>query len=398
MFLIVPFGTLGGYLGVTVAYLLKQHGITVAEVAQLLALALLPHTWKFLWAPVADTTWSRKGWYLVGAVTTAAGVLLTSALDPTRANMPLLRIIVLTSNIGCTFLGMSTESLMAYETREDEKGRAGGWFQAGNLGGAGVGGGLGLFLAQRLHAEWMSGAIVGALCLACALALFFVPEPEASHRHQRLGANLAFVVRDLWATAKSRAGLLALILCFLPIGSGAAGGLFAAVAGDWKASADTVALVGGVLGGVISALGCVVGGWLADRMDRKNAYMLYGALQAACAVGMALAPRTEWMFIVWTSAYAFITGLTYAGFTAFVLEAMGLGAAATKYSLYASLSNMPIAYMTVVDGWAQTKWNSAMMLYVESALCLAGLVAFVGVMAIAKRIKITPLPAAAPIE
>ena len=385
MFLIIPFGAMGGYLGVTVAYLLKQHGITVAQVAGLLALALVPHTWKFLWAPIADTTLTRKGWYLVGAVSSAIGIFATGALDPTKASLPLLSIIVFTSNLGCTLLGMSTESLMAYDTNEDQKGRAGGWFQAGNLGGAGVGGGLGLWLAQRLPEPWMSGAVIGALCLACAIALLFIEEPAASHRHDSLGRSLAFVVRDLWNTARSRIGLLALILCFLPIGSGAAGGLFAAVAGDWKATADTVALVSGVLGGVIAALGCICGGWLADRMDRKNAYVLYGLLQAACAVAMALAPRTEWMFIVFTSLYAFITGLTYAGFTAFVLEAMGLGAAAIKYSLYASLSNMPIWYMTLVDGWAQTRWNSAMMLYVEAALCIAGLVLFVGVMAVARR-------------
>ena len=54
--------------------------------------------------------------------------------------------------------------------------------------------------------------------------------------------------------------------------------------------------------------------------------------------------------------YAFITGLTYAGFSAFVLEAMGLGAAATKFSLFASLSNMPIAYMTSIDDWAYGAW------------------------------------------
>ena len=73
--------------------------------------------------------------------------------------------------------------------------------------------------------------------------------------------------------------------------------------------------------------------------------MLYGgaAGRVRCGHGR-FAPRTENTFIVFTLLYAFITGLTYAGFTAFVMEALGLGAAATKFSLFASLSNMPIAY------------------------------------------------------
>ena len=78
-----------------------------------------------------------------------------------------------------------------------------------------------------------------------------------------------------------------------------------------------------MLGGILSAVGCLAGGYICDRMDRKTAYVAYGVLQAVCAVGMAFAPRTEQMYILFTSLYAFITGLTYAGFTAFVLEAMG---------------------------------------------------------------------------
>ena len=190
----------------------------------------------------------------------------------------------------------------------------------------------------------------------------------ASHRHENLGKSLFHVVVDVWNTAKSRSGAIALILCFLPIGSGAARGLWSAVADDWKASANTVALVTGVLGGLVSAVGCVIGGWLCDRMNRKGAYVLYGVLQALCAVAMAVAPRTENTYILFTMIYAFITGLTYAGFTAFVLEAMGLRAAATKFSLFASLSNMPIAYMTSIDGWAYNRWGPSCMLFTEAVV------------------------------
>jgi MFS transporter, PAT family, beta-lactamase induction signal transducer AmpG len=284
-----------------------------------------------------------------------------------------------------TFLGMSVESLMAYGTPENEKGRAGGWFQAGNLGGGGLGGGAGLLMARHLPAPWMAGAILGAVCLLCAAGLLFVPEPPAAHREGSLGRGLVNVGRDLWSVARARAGILALILCILPIGSGAASGLWSAVADDWRASANTVAVVTGVLGGLLSAVGCLLGGWICDRMDRKRAYVLYGVLQALCAVAMATAPRTERMYIVFTSLYALITGLTYAGFTAFVLEAMGLGAAATKYNVFASLSNTPIYYMTRIDGWAHTRWGPAAMLHTEAAFGIAGLVAFLGIAALMTR-------------
>jgi predicted MFS family arabinose efflux permease len=200
------------------------------------------------------------------------------------------------------------------------------------------------------------------------------------------------VLKDLWRVVRARAGILALLICFLPIGSGAASNLWAAVADDWHASANTVALATGVFSGIVSALGCIFGGYGADRMDRKTAYALYGLLMALSTVAMAVAPRTETMYVVFTLIYAFIQGLTYAGFTAVVLETIGLGAAATKYNLYASLSNMPIAYMTLVDGWAHTRWGAAGLLNVEAAFGVVGIIVFIVVAMVLPR---RALPASA---
>ena len=98
--------------------------------------------------------------------------------------------------------------------------------------------------------------------------------------------------------------------------------------------------------------------------------------QALTALGMGLTPHTEHQYVIWTLIYAFVTGLTYAGFTAFVLEAMGHGAAATKFSLFASLSNFPIMYMTTFDGHAHTRWGPSGMLYAEAVVGVAGLLLF----------------------
>jgi MFS transporter, PAT family, beta-lactamase induction signal transducer AmpG len=387
MFLIIPFGVMGGYVTVALAYLFSKAEVPLEQIAALVAVGIVPHTWKFLWAPLVDSFFTRKGWYLIASVLSALGILATAVMPVRADSIPLLTTIILVSNFAVTFLGMATDSLMAYATPPELKGRAGGWFQAGNLGGAGLGGGAGLWLAQRLPAPWMAGAILAVGCLLCSLALLFVPEPRSTIRAERILSTLRNVFLDLWGMAKSRIGFLALFLCFLPIGSGAAAGLWSAVAQDWQASADTVALVTGVLGGALSAVGCLAGGFICDRMNRKTAYILYGVLQAICAVGMAFAPRSELMYIVFTSLYAVITGLTYAGFTAFVLEAMGTGAAATKYNVFASLSNAPIYYMTLVDGWAHTRWGPGAMLNTEAALCIMGMVLFLGVVAFVKRIR-----------
>jgi MFS family permease len=370
---------MGGYLSVAIGYQLTQAGVGVEEVAALIAASYIPQTWKFLWAPVADTTLSRKTWYALAGLVSALGIFVTGAVPADAASLPLLYAAVLISNVASTFLAMATESLMVYNTPPELQGRAGGWFQAGNLGGNGLGGGAGLWLAQTLPDPWMAAAVIAVVCALCCAALWFVPEPPPLARTGQYGRMLVAVLKDLWQVVRARAGILALLICFLPIGSGAASNLWSAVADDWHASANTVALATGVFSGIVSALGCLVGGYGADKMDRKTAYVLYGLLMALSTVAMALAPRTEAMYVVFTLIYAFIQGLTYAGFTAVVLETIGLGAAATKYNLYASLSNMPIAYMTLVDGWAHTRWGAAGLLNVEAAFGVVGIIVFIAV-------------------
>ena len=383
--LIIPFGVTNGYVSVTLGYLLAHAGVSAQSVAALVAVYFVPQTWKFLWAPVADLTLTRKRWYLLSAALCMLGLIGLGAIAPQEKSLPLLSAVAFGASLATTFLAMSVESLMAYGTHEAERGRAGGWFQAGNLGGTGLGGGAGLWMAEHLTPPWMSAAVLGAVCLACCAALAFILEPPPAPRAATVIGSIREVLRDLWTVARSRRGFLALLICFLPIGTGAATNLWAAISADWNASANTVALVTGALGGIASAAGCLVGGYLCDRMDRKTAYWVFGLAQALCAVAMAMSPRTEAMYVVFVTLYWFITGLTYAAFSAVVLEAIGLGAAATKYNVFASLSNTPIAYMTLVDGWAHTQGGAGAMLQAEAAICLTGILVFMAAAAMANK-------------
>jgi MFS family permease len=382
LILFLPLGITNGYVVVTLGYILSQAGVSVAAIAALVAWSLFPQTWKVVWAPIVDATLNNKIWFLLSAVVIGIFMTATAVIEPNRNNLILIEIFVVIVSLATSFNAMAADSLMAYATPDDQKGRAGGWSQAGNLGGSGIGGGAGLWLAQHVHPIWVSGAVLGAVCLASSVALLFVEEQMSEHREKSLAENFANVARDVWSVVSHRMGLLVVFLMILPIGTGAAQNLWSAVAGDWHASADTVALVNGALGGVVSMAGCIVGGFLSDLMDRKTAFCLFGILSAVVAVAMALAPRTEMAFVIFTLIYAFGLGFCYASWGAVVLEAIGKGAAATKYNLLASISNMPIAYMTIVDGWGQEKWGSGGMLYTEAACAVAG-VALFGLVALA---------------
>jgi len=371
LFLILPFGIMQGYLTVTLAFMYSRAGISVEQVAALVGLSLLPSIFKFVWAPMVDITLSVKKWYLIANVIASTGILMMGVLPIKSGNIPLLGIIIFLSFFAVTFISLTVSNFMAYDTLPEAKGRAGAYYNIGGTGGVGLGGGAGLWMAERLHENWMVSAILAVVCLLSCLGLFFVKEPESTIRVKRVATNLLNLLKDIWVTVKAKAGVLALFLSFLPLGTGAAGTLFAAMAKDWGASADTVAIITGVLGGVVTSVGCLLGGWICDIINRQLAYVLFGASQAICAVGMAYCPHTQVFYIIWTVAYSIANGLAYAGFTAFVLEVIGKGAASTKYNLYGGFSNIPIYIMTIVDGWANTRFGPRGLLNAE-ALCAAG--------------------------
>jgi MFS family permease len=375
----VPFGAANGYLVVTLAYLLHQAGVGVGAIGGLIAVSLFPQTWKFIWAPIVDTTLNSKTWFLLSAIVNGGTLLAVGFFHADPKTLPVITGLIFLNSLSTTFQAMAAENLMAHSTTESEKGRAGGWYQAGNLGGQGIGGGVALWIAQHASVIWLPGLFMAVLFMACSGALFFITEAPTDHRQETYWKSLWGVALDVWNTAKARSGYLALLICFMPIGSGAASNLWATVAGDWHADADTVALVNGVLGGMVSAVGCVIGGYLCDRMDRKFAYAVFGVALSVGTLAMAAAARTASLFVFFTLLYAFIQGFNYASFSAVVLESIGRGAAATKYNIFASLSNFPIQYVVLLDSWAYERWHTNGFLAMDAVTGLIGVAIFYAV-------------------
>lgn len=353
--LVMPFGLAVGYGTVAVPFILRNRGLEMGTIATISALALGPHAWKFLWAPALDAGWRRRSWYL-GCIAVAAAALAGTTFidpDPNARIGPLAAITLYAIVLGIAQAAVATSSaaldaLMAITLPDDKKGAASGWYNAGNLGGTGVGGALALYFAQNL-APLTTALLLAGFCVACGLPALLIHE-DRPEKHP-LGRAFLNLLKDLWVTIKSREGWTGLVICLSPVGTGAATQLFSAIARDYGAGERHVEVVNGILGGLIGAVGCLVGGYLADRMNRRLCYVLAGAFTALCAVVMALAPLTPAGFTVGCLTYSFANGIAYAVFTAFVLEMIGHGpGVTTKYALFVSCSNQAISYVTWLDG------------------------------------------------
>jgi MFS family permease len=373
--LFAPFGISSGYVGVTLAFLLDKSGLTTAVIGTLIAIHTWPQTVKMLWAPFVDTIGNPKVWYGIGAAIVGLAILLMSTLPKDRGEVPVFIGIMLVSSVASTFISMSTEIFMANQVPPELRGRASGWSQAGNLGGSGIGGGIGLLLATNFAQPWISGAVLAAICIACWGATLFLPHLETVRvRGADYLGHLKQVFLNVWEVARSRLGYLGLIIMILPIGSG--GVPWAAIADEWHAGANTVAFVNGFASGGASIVGALAAGYVCDRMDVKKAYSLFGVLVGLVAVSLIALPRTPSVFVYGVLAYQAMVGMTYTAYAAIVLEAIGKKSAATNWNLMAALSNIPIAVMSQVDGNMHDAYGTNAMLLGELVFPVLAMLAF----------------------
>ncbi len=377
------FGASGGYLGGAVAYFYGQAGVSTQAFGLIVSIALFPQVLKALWAPLVDTTLSPKSWYLLATAAIAPSLAVAGALPVGRTSIPALTAVASVISVAASFLGMAADRLMAHDTAPDQRGAAGGWSQAGNLGGAGMGGGTGLWIAHATHSLPLSGYAVAAMCATCALGLRLAPSTRPSPDRPNYLSTLALVVSDCWQVCRTRAGWRTLFLLALPLGAGGAGQLFSLIAKEWRVSAEQLAGANWLMG-LVTAAAAICGGYLCDRMDRRTAYALFGVICGATAAVAAVTPREPVWFMVFAFSYSAALGLCYAAFSAATLEAIGAGAAATKYTLFASVSNVPVFVMPMLDGWADTRWGAAGLCWTEFGVAIAGATLY-GAVAIATR-------------
>lgn len=385
------FGAAGGFVGGAAQNVYVADGVSTAAFGAVVSLALAPQVAKVLWAPLVDTTLTPKIWFLAATVAVVVAILTGATLPVRAASLPTLTAVAMVISVGASFLGMAADSLMAHATAPGQRGAAGGWSQAGNLGGAGVGVSAGLAVVSLTHSLLLAGCAIAAITSLCALGLLFAP---ASHRLPRATSyleTLKGVAKDCWAVASARLGWLTLFLFLLPLGAGGAANLSTGIAHEWRVQAGLLSLI--ALGGAVATgFGSIVGGCVCDRMDRRAAYVLFGVLGGVAAAVAALAPKTPAWFVVFSLAYAAALGMAWAAYAAANLEAIGRGAAATKYTLFASVANIPVSLMPLADGWTDTHVGVTAMLWLEFGVAVVAAALF-AVVALATRPRRVLAPA-----
>jgi MFS transporter, PAT family, beta-lactamase induction signal transducer AmpG len=371
----LPCGIRLGFVGVTLSYILAQRGVSVAAIAGLSALGLLSSTWQFFFGPLVDMSFTPKRWYLATLVALSLCMAAFAVAPLTAASMPLLSLLSLIAGLSGTLVWSAGQAVMANTTPVKSRGAAAGWTQASHMGGASLGGGLGLWLALHGGGPRVAIAALALVCLACALPVLLTAVAHAPSS-ERLTSRMRGVGAEIWDFARTRKGVLTIIVLLLPADMGAAIGLLPTVASHWGAGGDLVALTGGALAGLTVMPGCLLAGHLCTRFIPRSVYLVGSLVFGLGEAAMAFAPHTPFNFGLFVLLNSFLAGAANAPYSAVIYDCLGPRAAATLGSLLASLGQAPLVIVTLVVGAVETARGADAMLYAEAAMAIVSVAAF----------------------
>ena len=378
-----------GFAATAAATVLRREGVGPADIGAFVGSLYLP--WAFKWAvgPFVDIFYSdklgrRRTWILA-----AQGMMTVTLLMTTGASLPselkLFTLLIIIHNIFGATQDVAIDALAVGSLSTKERGLANGvMFAAAYLGQA-VGGSAVLYMLDAGMSFTMATVIVAATIFAVTLFVVIpMREPKDPHAPSREGQGLASVIRELqtfaaetWrGFASHRGSTLAVIFALLPPGAMSLGlALQSNVSVELGLTDSDIATLT-LWSTVLSAAGCLAGGYLSDIIGRRRALAIYIPLMSIPVLYLAwLMQNAGWImpvdttladrplaesglitgFWIATLSYSVFNGLMYGTRTALFMDVTNPAVAATQFTAYMALLNLTINYSANWQGqWIET--------------------------------------------
>ena len=143
-------------------------------------------------------------------------------------------------------------------------------------------------------------------------------------------------------------------------------------------------------------IGCAIAGPVVDKIGAWWVFLGSSVLMGLSTLTMIVLPLTPVPFWIGVLAYAMISGIAYTGFSAVILRAIGTELSATRYAFMSSLGNIPVAYMTALEGFWHDRYSITGMLWGETLAGIGTAILFAIALKLFSIIK-TKVPAAEPV-
>jgi len=374
---------------------MRTEGISLELIGTFVAALFLPWAFKWAWAPLIDLIklhrWGgRKAWIVFCTTLMIATLLMTAVVD-FKADFQLLLIMIVLNNFFCATQDVAIDSLAVSTLEEDERGRGNGFMFGGQYLGIGLGGGGAIFVFGIWGFDAALVYVSTLLFVNLLFIVFFVQDPhvETVHRDRQgdvmrvfMSSLRSFLMEVYESFVRSGSGpKLGLVFSLLPIGTMAlAYATLGTITVDYGLGEMQIAEVN-IYNTIAAAIGCLVGGFLADRFGIKKMLGLFYVLTALpalflgmqiSAVGLEAVSHTQLYGVI--IAHGLLYGMAFGQHAAIFMGMTNPAVAATQFTAFMAMSNLAISFANYWQGIVAERIDYAMVFYLESLLVIVPLV------------------------
>lgn len=384
----IPFG----FSAIALVAYLRQQGVDLGEIGIYTAWLYGPWSFKWAWAPLVDVIrparfGPRRFWIAASHLLMILTMALLLVFDPGK-NLALLTAVMVVHNIFAATQDVAIDALAVDVLPEEERGLANGFMFAGTTLGQTIGGSGALYVSGAFGFEWSYAVVLGALAAVFFGVTLRIQEPRGQGlaAPARNAAPLRETLRRIGIFARDfadgflrsgRGPLLGVLLALLPSGAVALGlALGTTLQVDLGMSDRQIADLT-FFSAVSGALGCVIGGWLSDRLGHRKMLMIFYSLTtvptlwlASRFTGDGVSGITVPMYYGTTIVYTFTSGLLNGAYLAIFMGLTSVRVAATQFTAYMAMGNLAYTYSSVWQGKLAASQGYATVFVLDSALVL----------------------------
>ena len=370
-----------------VAFLAKQ-GLTVADTGHLIAMAILPWTFKLIWAPMIDSfnfpaMGRRRSWIIFSEIMMAVTLIALSIKGDILNDLNYLAWMFFLHNCFASLQDVCTDALAVDILHPDERGKINGYMWGSKIVGVGIGGSI---MGTILVKTSLNTTVIfqtGLVLAVMILPLIFRERkgekllPWTKGKSMLAGdissmRNPLSVVKNLLEGFSLKTTFMgAIFLLTASVGDGINGAILPVLFMqnlEWEP--DTYSQIVGGLGTVFEVCGALLGGFLADRMGRRKIITAgYGGFAIVAIIFGVFS--IHWQNTTFASAYLvtypFFRALGAVAIFSLFMHISWTKSAATMFTSYMAISNMSSTMGNKIAGYIK-EWIPFDMTFILSGV------------------------------
>ncbi|MBQ9274037.1 MAG: AmpG family muropeptide MFS transporter [Succinivibrio sp.] len=340
---------------------LRKEGVDLKLIG-LMALLMVPYTWKFVWAPLLDRfsllgLGRRRGWMLLSQLVLIAAICLMGLCRPAQS-MGTVALLCFVVALASATQDIALDAYRREILVDEELGLGNSLFvNAYRIAGL-IPGGLSLILADFI--SWSEVFVVtAAFMLPGVMVTLLIREVENNAAPRTLYAAVVEPWREFMQRAGFKHALLIVLFVFLyKVGDSMATALATPFYVDLGYELSTIGIIAKNVGLWSMVAGGLLGGIWMLKLGINRSLWIFGVGQLITILGLAVLAKAGesgvpslWLFSLAVGGEALGAGLGTAAFVAFIASQTNKAYTATQFALLTSLSAVPRTFCNALTGY-----------------------------------------------